>query len=62
MRLSAKCQQRGNDGLDEKKKAEGETKKKDEKLSEDEKLMHGPQLVEKAKSQKEIDALLFGDD
>ena len=51
-----------NDGLGEKKKADGATKKKDEELSEDEKLMHGPQLVENAQSQKEIDALLFGDD
>ncbi len=50
-----------NDGF-EGKEADGETKKKNEELSEDKKLMHGPQLVENAQSQKEIDALLSGDD
>ena len=49
-----------NDSSEERKKLAA--KKKKEELSEDEKLMHGPQLVEKAQSQKEIDALLFGDD
>ncbi len=51
-----------NDGLEEKKKADGETKKKSEERSEDEVLMHGPQLEENAQSQKEIDAILFGND
>ena len=51
-----------NDGLEEKKKADGETKKKSEERSEDEVLMHGPQLEENAQSRKEIDAILFGDD
>ena len=51
-----------NNGLEEKKKAGGETKKKSEERSEDEVLMHGPQLEENAQSQKEIDAILFGND
>ena len=51
-----------NDGLEEKKKADGETKKKSEERSEDEVSMHGPQLDENAQSQKEIDAILFGND
>ena len=51
-----------NDGLEEEKKADGETKKKSEERSEDEVLMHGPQLEENAQSQKEIDAILFGND
>ena len=51
-----------NNGLEEKKKADGETKKKSEERSEDEVLMHGPQLEENAQSQKEIDAILFGND
>jgi chemotaxis protein CheZ len=51
-----------NDGLEEKKKADGETKKKSEERSEDEVPMHGPQLDESAQSQKEIDAILFGND
>ena len=51
-----------NDSLEEKKKADGETKKKSEERSEDEVLMHGPQLEENAQSQKEIDAILFGND
>ncbi len=49
-----------NDSTGERNKVAG--KKENEELSEDEKLMHGPQLVEKAQSQEEIDALLFGDD
>ena len=49
-----------NDSTRERNKVAG--KKENEELSEDEKLMHGPQLIEKAQSQKEIDALLFGDD
>ena len=51
-----------NDGLEEEKKADGETKMKSEERSEDEVLMHGPQLEENAQSRKEIDAILFGDD
>ena len=51
-----------NDGLEEEKKADGETKKKSEERSEDEFLMDGPQLEENAQSQKEIDAILFGND
>ncbi len=51
-----------NNGLEEKRKADGETKKKSEERSEDEVLMHGPQLEENAQSQKEIDAILFGND
>ena len=51
-----------NDGWEEEKKADGETKMKSEERSEDEVLMHGPQLEENAQSQKEIDAILFGDD
>ena len=51
-----------NDGLEEKQKADGETKKKSEERSEDEVSMHGPQLDENAQSQKEIDAILFGND
>ena len=45
-----------NDSPGERKKLAA--KKKNEEPSEDEKLKHGPQLVENAKSQKEIDALL----
>ncbi|MFB3151802.1 MAG: protein phosphatase CheZ [Alphaproteobacteria bacterium] len=51
-----------NNGLEEEKKADGETKMKSEERSEDEVLMHGPQLEENAQSQKEIDAILFGND
>ena len=51
-----------NDGLEEKQKADGETKKKSEERREDEVSMHGPQLEENAQSQKEIDAILFGND
>ena len=51
-----------NDGLEEKQKADGEMKKKSEERSEDEVSMHGPQLEENAQSQKEIDAILFGND
>ena len=51
-----------NDGLEEKQKADGETKKKSEERNEDEVSMHGPQLEENAQSQKEIDAILFGND
>ena len=49
-----------NDSPEERNKVAG--KKKNEELSEDEKLKHGPQLKKNAQSQKEIDALLFGDD
>ncbi len=45
-----------NDSPEERKKLAA--KKNNEEPSEDEKLKHGPQLVENAKSQKEIDALL----
>ncbi len=51
-----------NNSLEEKKKADGETKKKSGERSEDEVVMDGPQLEENAQSQKEIDALLSGDD
>ena len=51
-----------NDGLEEKQEADGETKKKSEERREDEIPMHGPQLEENAQSQKEIDAILFGND
>jgi chemotaxis protein CheZ len=39
-----------------------EIQKEEEAPKEDEDLLNGPQLVEKAQSQQEIDALLFGDD
>ena len=51
-----------NNGLEERKKTDGETKKRNEELSEDQKLEHGPQLKENAQSQQEIDAILFGND
>ena len=50
-----------NDGFEE-EKADGETKKKNDKLDKGKELVNGPQLKEDAKSQQEIDALLFGDD
>ena len=50
-----------NDGFEE-EEADGETKKKNDKLDKGKELVNGPQLKEDAKSQQEIDALLFGDD
>ncbi len=47
-----------NEGME--KKAESQEKKEAPKA--DEELLHGPELKENAKSQQEIDALLFGDD
>ncbi len=46
--------------LEEREKAAGKRQK--ESAPTDEELLHGPQLKENAKSQEEIDALLFGTD